>query len=360
MPARPPLSEFEPRRIVLIKPSALGDVIHALPVLSALRRRFPRAHIAWVVNRVYEPLLLGHPDLSSTLPFDRTSTSSGWLATAARFAGFARRLRAGRFDLAIDLQGLLRSGLMTLATGAARKVGLADAREGARWCYTDLISPGPGKQHAVDRYWSIAEALGAGGGRKNFRVPIQPASSAWAERRLRDFPRPHLVLGVSSRWPTKRWLPEHFGALAARAQKEFGGTVLFIGVREEAELSAAAAARLHGPVLDLTGKTTLPHLVALLAKADAMLANDTGPLHLAVALGRPVVAPYTCTEAARTGPYGMSHRAVETRVGCAGSCLKRCSRMECMSELTPERLWPVLREVLESCRRPSLGLVHSA
>jgi lipopolysaccharide heptosyltransferase II len=355
MPSRPPLHECTPRRIVLIKPSALGDIVHALPVLSALRRRFPQAHISWLVNRAYEPLLQGHPDLDATLAFDRGAARGGWLSAAATFTRFFRALRAGRFDLAIDLQGLLRSGVMTWATGAARRVGLTGAREGSRWCYTDTVALPGGGLHAVDRYWRMAEALGAAGP-KTFHVPLEPAAAAWAESVLRDWPRPWLVLGVGSRWLTKRWLPEHFATLAGRAQQEFGGTVVFVGGGDEAGLSALVRDRLSGPSLDLTGRTGLPQLAALLARADAMLANDTGPLHLAAALGRPVVAPYTCTKVTRTGPYGQSHRAVETRVWCAGSLRKQCSRMECMGELTPGRLWPVLREVLESWQSHSKDL----
>ncbi len=348
MPPTPPLYECDPQRIVLIKPSALGDIVHALPVLSALRRRFPRAHITWVVNRAYEPLLLGHPDLDATLPFDRSALRGGWMAAARTFTEFYRSLRARRFDLAIDLQGLLRSGLIAWASGARRRVALASAREGARWFCTDLVALPRADMHAVDRYWCLAEALGSGDADKVFHVPVAPAAAAWAAEVLRELPRPWMVLGPGSRWLTKRWPPEHFAALAGRARAEFGGSVVLIGGPDESGLSAAVRARLQGPSLDLTGRTALPQLAAILARADVMLANDTGPMHLAVALGRPVVAPYTCTRVAWTGPYGQDRRAVETRVRCAGSCRKRCSHMECMAELTPDRLWPVLHEVLQS------------
>src|SRR5262245_16858641 len=135
-----PLADYPARRIVLIKPSALGDVVHALPVLTALRRRFPAAHLAWVVNRTYEPLLRGHPDLDETIPFER-GRRGVWSALKYN-AGFLAGLRRRRFDLVVDLQGLFRSGLMTLATGAARRVGLASAREGASWFYTDRVPDG--------------------------------------------------------------------------------------------------------------------------------------------------------------------------------------------------------------------------
>src|SRR2546421_5605141 len=162
MPCPAPVHAINCRGVALIKPSPLGDIVHALPVLGALRTRFPTAHITWVVNRAYELLLRGHAALDATLPFDRAALRHG-PATALAVLRFARRLRAGRFDLVIDLQGLLRTGLMAAATGAARRVGLSSAREGATHFYTDII-PDDLSAHAVDRYWRVAEALGAGDG----------------------------------------------------------------------------------------------------------------------------------------------------------------------------------------------------
>jgi heptosyltransferase I len=348
MPSRPrtPLAEHPARRIALLKPSALGDIVHSLPVLTALRRRYPEAHIAWVVNRGYEPLLRGHPDLDETIPFDRGAARCGPVLGALSFARFLSRLRARRFDLVLDLQGLFRSALMTLATGAERRVGLSSAREGAAWFYTDVVPVADSNAlHAVERYWLLAEALGASGPVR-FRVPLPGAARDWAADLLRDCPRPWLVLGVGSRWPTKRWPPRHFAELARRAHARFGGTTLFIGGGDEADLSRQTAALLTGPVRDLTGATTLPQLAALLSLADAVVANDTGPLHLAAALGRPVVAPYTCTQVRLTGPYGAFAGAVETTVWCRGSLRKRCDRLECLAELTPDRLWPILQGIL--------------
>ena len=357
MPAarRTPLSEYPARRIALIKPSALGDIVHSLPVLTALRRRYPEAHITWVVNRGYEPLLIGHSDLNATLPFDRTASRAGWGRAVHNYGRFLRTFRRRRFDLVVDLQGLLRSGLMAAASGAPRRVGLSSAREGAAWFYTDVVPVADFNAiHAVDRYWLLAEALGAGGGPKTFRVHIPEAARQWAAEALRGLPRPLLAVGAGSRWMTKRWPPAHFAALARRAQERSGAGVVFVGGADERPLSQQAAAELAGPLCDLSGRTTLPQLAAVLAAADVMLANDTGPLHLAAALGRPVVAPYTCTRVLLNGPYGAEAGAVETGVWCRGSYLKRCPRLECMAELTPDRLWPILQETLRtwesSCR----------
>jgi lipopolysaccharide heptosyltransferase I len=352
-PHRTPLADYPAQRIALIKPSALGDIVHSLPVLTALRQRYPRARITWVVNRGFEGLLRGHPDLDATLAFDRQS--SGWLRSALLYTRLLARLRRQAFDLVIDLQGLFRSGMMTAATGAARRVGLTSAREGAARFYTDVVPVADFNAiHAVDRYWLVAEALGAGAGPKTFRVPVADSARAWAEDVLRKLPRPWLVMGVGSRWVTKRWLPEHFAALARRAQERFQGTAILIGTRDEEPWAAKATEGVPGSVCNLTGRTTLPNLAALLERADVVVANDTGPLHLAAALGRPVLAPYTCTRVLLNGPYGAHAHAVATRVWCHGSYIRRCARLECMAELTAERLWPVLEDLLttwESNRR---------
>jgi lipopolysaccharide heptosyltransferase I len=348
---RPPLDEYPAQRIALIKPSSLGDIVHSLPILTALRRRYPRAHLTWVINRHYQPLVEGHHHLDATLPFDRSAARSGRWSALKTWGRFVSDLRQQDFDLVIDLQGLFRSGLLAALSGAPRRVGLSTAREGAPWFYTDVVPVANfNAVHAVDRYWLIAEALGVGQVRKEFHMPIAAEARAFAAAILSVVPRPWLMIAPGSRWSTKRWLPEHFTALARRAQADFGATAVFVGSPEDTRLSRAIHSRLDGAAVDLTGQTTLPQLAAILAQADVMLANDTGPLHLAAALGRPIVAPYTCTKVLLTGPYGREDGAIETRVPCQGSYLKRCPRMVCMDELVPDRLWPRLHEVLVSCR----------
>jgi lipopolysaccharide heptosyltransferase II len=344
---RIPLRDYQAQRIALIKPSALGDIVHSLPILAALRHRYPLAHITWVVNRSYEPLLQGHRDLNATLPFDRGAARHGWKPALSTFGQFLQEFRRHRFDLVVDLQGLLRTGIMAAASGARRRVGLSSAREGALWFYTDVIeAPDRNGMHAVDRYWLVAEAFGVGSLSKSFWIPLSENEKVWAAEILQSYPRPWMMVSAGSRWVTKRWLPDHFAVLARQAQDRFGGSIVLVGGAEERPLARKVAAQLCGPVRDLTGETTLPQLAALLACADVTVANDTGPLHLAVALGRTVVAPYTCTRAAITGPYGFPGHAVETTIWCRGSYLKKCSRMECMMDLTPARVWPVLQEVL--------------
>ncbi len=342
------------QRIALIKPSALGDIVHALPVLSALRRRYPAAHITWIVNRGFEPLLAGHPHLDATLAFDRGAFRGNVSRAISYSWQFAHLLRKQRFDCVIDLQGLLRTGLMCAATGAPRKVGFANAREGARHFYTQRIEvPDAASIHAVDRYWRIAMHLDAGDAPKEFRLPVSRHETQIVQTLLHDLPRPWLSVAVGAKWVTKRWPPESFGSLLASAQRSYGGSVIFVGTTEDRDDSLRTASNLNGPWRDLTGATSLPRLTALLAASDAMIANDTGPLHLAAALGVPCVAPYTCTKTALHGPYGQ-RGGVETTVPCGGSYLKKCPHGSvCFAELTPARLWPTLEGVLLSWARRS-------
>src|SRR5262249_45704020 len=163
-------------------------------------------------------------DLDATLPFDRGAMKRGVVASAATAVRFAKALRAGEFDLVLDLQGLLRSGLMTAATRAPRRGGLSTAREGAAHFYTDVVPP-PGLRdaHAVDRCWRMAEALGVGDHPKQWHVPVEAAAAKWADAELAPLPRPWLVFGVGARWLTKRWPPQHFATLARAAQDRHGG-----------------------------------------------------------------------------------------------------------------------------------------
>src|SRR5439155_4822545 len=158
-------------------------------------------------------------------------------------------------------------------------------REGASFFYTDVI-PDDWNAHAVDRYWRVAAALGAPDGPKRFEVPLDPAALAWAERHLVRLPRPWLMFALGARWLTKRWPPEHFAALGREAVRRAGGSAVFEGSREEASLAHRCASLLPAPTFDLSGQTTLPQLAAILSRADVVLANDSGPLHLPAALGR--------------------------------------------------------------------------
>jgi ADP-heptose:LPS heptosyltransferase len=260
-------------------------------------------------------------------------------------------LRRRNFDLAIDLQGLLRSGLMSAFTGAPVRVGLGDAREGATRFYTHRIEMPEAETHAVDRLMRVVQSFGIESCPR-FLPRFSDDDRDWAAEMLASTPMPRLVLNLGARWLTKRWPPSRFAEVAVLAARERGAGLVAVGAPEDAPLVEELRSGLDGiPLLDLSGRTSLPQLAAVLARADCVLSNDTGPLHLAAATGARVVGIYTCTSARKTGPYGANAMAVSSRVWCAASCVKTCDRMDCMKELTADRVWDAVRAQMDRPRR---------
>jgi heptosyltransferase-1 len=334
---------LEPHKICIIKPSSLGDVVHTIPILPILRELFPLSQITWVVNCAFRSLIEAHPDLDRVILYERVGSGirpHGVMATSRLCA----ELWSEGYDLTVDLQGLFRSGLMTAATRAKVRVGLADAREGAGWAYTHCVSASRRKLHAVDRVMRVAAALGAPDAKPSFLVPIGARELRWARETLSALPSPRLILNLGARWLTKRWPPRHFAEVARRAATEFGAGLIVVGSDEDRPLAQALGQHLGSvALLNLSGQTTLLELAALAAEADLFLSNDTGPLHLAAAAGARVVGIYTCTSPDLTGPYGPRATAVQSCVWCAPSFRRRCHRLDCMSELTPDRVWSSVR-----------------
>ncbi|MFO0951395.1 MAG: glycosyltransferase family 9 protein [Isosphaeraceae bacterium] len=351
-PPIPELASLSPGRVCIIKPSALGDVVNAFPALASLRTLWPQAEIVWVVNTALRGLVDGHPHIDRVLDYDRKKAGSG-LNGFRNFGRFLKSLRRERFDLTIDLQGLLRSGLMTAATGAPVRVGLRDAREGATWFYTHRVVP-PGTREsaaAVDRLLSVARAFGGDVSDPSFAVAASSMDRAWARSVLEGLPRPRVALNLGARWETKRWPPRHFAELARRAVETYGAGLVAVGAPEDRPAVEELAERLAPiPLLDLCGRTTLPQLAALAEVCDLVISNDTGPLHLAVAAGARVVGVYTCTSALANGPYGPLALAAESQVWCKASYRVTCPRLECMSELGPETVWPLVEAQLDRAR----------
>jgi len=343
----PSLPDTPPQRLALIKPSALGDIVHTLPVLTALRLLYPQAHITWIVHAAYAPLLEGHPHLDAVLPFDRTIFRSRSLPKMLRYlAAWFTQLRQQRFDWVIDLQGLFRSGLISWASRAPIRIGLHSAREGSILAYTHrLFIPQEQRLHAVDRYWQLMVTLGGADLPLRFVLPIDPQQRQAALRLWSDLPRPWVALAPGARWQTKRWPPHAFAQLLQRLHHHTGAGCLILGSTDDTPLAQQITTALpSAPIRCLTGHTSLPLLVALLAECDLFLGNDSGPLHLAAALGKPCLAPFTCTRPERHGPYTFPHGAVPVALPCAGSYRKYCSHMTCHHTLTVDQLWTRLLE----------------
>lgn len=328
-------------KVLIIKPSSLGDVVHALPFLHAFKAAHPQAHIHWVIARGLEGLLEGHPLIDRLWIIDK----DGWKKasrlgkTAKELAALRRGLKKERFDLVVDLQGLLRSALIARATGCPLRVGFQEAREASTLFYTRLVTGGTGI-HAVDRYLKIADALGC---------PQVPVTFPFA--RHGPFlpecmeglaPGSYAVLVPGARWVTKRWEPENFGQLAAR----FPFPSVIVGSPSDRPLAVRALARAANKARDLTGRTTLQELTAVIRHSRFMVTNDTGPMHIGAALNVPIFALFGPTDPALTGPYGKGHRIItsDKAKGCIACLQKKCDTMACLRDLSFHSVYEIISQ----------------
>jgi heptosyltransferase-1 len=284
-------------RFLLVRLGSLGDVIHALPAASALRDAFPEARIDWLIEPKWRRLLEGNPDLTEIIPLEKKS-AAGLITTV-------RKLRSARYNCTIDFQGLYKSALPAFASRAPRRIGFPStyAREGfASVFYTDKINPrGP---HKVDHNLTLARAAGARPSPPRFPLTLRPedekqVTQDLARHNLTDF----FVLNPGGGWRSKCWPPERYGELHHRlaAQHGWRGIITF-GPGEESLAQELVSAAGNPPPIALP--LGLGPLLALLRRAKFVVSADTGPLHLASALGTPVVGLYGPTDPARNGPYG--------------------------------------------------------
>ena len=310
--------------IALVKLSSIGDVVHALPVAAALHGALPQARLSWIVERREAAVLRDHPALSEIIPVDtrgwrRARTPLAVAGTSGALVALRRHLRASRFDVAIDLQGLIKSGAITAATGAPLRIGFARAhcREGLNVMFTNQrIAPPPSARHIVERYLALVEPLGARARSVEFALPTDGA----AEARIDEFlmgaglkPRDRLVvLNPGAGRADKRWPTERFRALARRLSGEAGASVLVMwGPNELADARAIVGTDPRGDAA-VAPPTNLDELLAVLRRASVVVAADTGPLHMAAALGTRCVGLYGPTAAERNGPYGRGHRSLQS------------------------------------------------
>jgi heptosyltransferase I len=308
-------------RIALIKLSSLGDVVHALPVAATLRARVPDAHLTWIVERREAAVLRDHPALDALVAVDtrrwrRARGLRDLTDAVAAVAAMRRRLRAAAFDVALDLQGLLKSGVLAAATRAPLRIGFAArrCREPLNALFTNRrVEPPAAARHIVDQHLALLTPLHVTDPVREFRLPVDAAAEARADEFLAAAgfkpDRRLVVVNPGAGRPDKRWPVERFRQLAERVGEDTGAFVLVVwGPGEE-----AAGRRIvpDGGRAVLGPPTNLDELVAFLRRASVLVAGDTGPLHLAAALGTPCVGLYGPTSAVRNGPYGPGHRCLQ-------------------------------------------------
>jgi lipopolysaccharide heptosyltransferase II len=338
-------------KILILKPSSLGDIVQGLPVLRAIKRHLPRSEVYWWIDRNLAPLLAGDPDLAGLIPFERRrwATPANWIA----LWGAARWMRRQRFDLVIDLQCLMRSGIFAWLANGKLTIGLDEPREGARGFY-DLIAPRPSfHTHAVDWYLGVLPLAGVPMTRDFEWLPPRPGLAASLRRKWPVQPGPWLIVQPGARWPNKRWPIEYFAELvrqAAARRKDWRFAIL--GSADERPLGEAIARVVPARCLDLTGRLSLPEMVEWIRLGAAMVANDTGPMHVAAALGKPVVGLFGPTEPRRHGPYGQLGHVLQANLPCVPCLKSRCTYakpLECLRLLSPAAALEALERRLDFC-----------
>ena len=333
------------KRILIIKPSSLGDIIHALPTLAALRDAFPESWIAWLVKREWAEILEGHPDLNEVLSVD--FRPRGW-------ASLVRVIRGRTFDLTVDLQGLFRTGFLSRLSGARERVGFADGREGSPFFYTQKVKlPIPIAKpwrlldmHAVDRNLQIAKHLGAEIGKPRFPFPSfekeQDEVEGWLHHAGVNPTDRLIALAPLARLEIKNWPFEKFlqvaGALCARECTR----IVLIGTESQRWMGAPFQRRVGQRLVNLVGKTRVRQLPALLKRVHLLIANDSAPLHLASVSGTPVIALLGPTNHLATGPYGDGlHCIVRTSLPCSPCGRQACHNqeyLECLNALSVDQV----------------------
>ena len=329
-------------RICIVMLTAVGDAVHVLPVVTAIKRQHPRAHITWVLQPGPATLVRGHPDVDEILLFERRK---GWRA----FRDLRRILKARRFDLVLAMQSYLKAGVITWFTRAPVKLGFdrARARDGS-WLFTNAALEPRGERHFQDQYLEFAEAIGVEVEPLTWNLGPWPAERAWRDEYAARFDRPTAALVIATSKPQKDWSPERWAEVCDALHEEFRVTPVLVGGRSQRELDAEAVitARVrHQPVSTLGA--SLRELVAIMDVSALVISPDTGPLHMAVALGRPTISLMGYTNPRRVGPYRRYHDLMVDAYGDDGEDypITRENRPGRMERITAEivieriRLW---------------------
>jgi heptosyltransferase-1 len=364
-----PSSDLRSRRferILLIKPSAVGDVIHTIPVLVKLRARYPAARIDWLITPENADLVRHHPALSNVVAFPRRGFGKRWSATVGAVRLLAE-IRKPRYDLVVDMHGQLRSAIFGLVSGAGVRIGFprplarsrqdafrhgwVGAKEGSWITYTHHLPIHSLEAHAVDRYLWLGELLGFDDRPPDFRVYLPADTDARLDRLLEEHRRagrPLAVLVPGTIWATKHWHVAGFAGVG-RHLIAAGFAVVLAGTAKDHDRCRAIVGLCPG-ARDLSGQTTVGDLIALVRRAAICVTNDSGSMHLAVALERPVVSVFGPTDPVRIGPYGRPNAVVRVDLPCSPCYLRHlwtCRHDHaCMKQVTAEmvleRVWQVL------------------
>ncbi len=349
-----PLADFvaAPRRVLIILLGAIGDVVRALPLLGRIRRAWPAAHLAWAVEPKSQAVLEGHPWVDELIVYNRRRAPVSFLP-------FLFRVRAGHFDLTLDLQRHLKSGVVAIASGARTRLGFdrSNGKEFNHLFSTRQIAPQPPMRLKLMQYQGFADALGLAPAPIEFGLVSSDAERARAAAMLQGAPRPLLAVILGSSWPSRIYFPDSIAAAIRDTAMARDGCPAFFPVligsgREEVALADQVIAHLAGaPVLNLAGRTGLRDLVAIFAECAAACGPDSGPMHIAAAVGCPVVSLWGATAPERSAPWGFADLALSGAIPCHPCYLRECPiGRECMRRIAPAEVAAAIRRALAAPR----------
>lgn len=344
-----------PANILIVKLSAIGDVVHTLPFLEVLKGRFPVSHIDWLVEEDASQIVEGHPALEKVIVSRRKSwqkrllKGGRFISVFEEIFGFLKELRSRNYDLVIDLQGLLKSGILVGLSKGKRKIGMAGSREGSGIFLNEPPVPVSYEQHAIDRYLQVAGYLGCDLSSWDGNIPVSESAGKFVDKFLKDrgLNQTNLVaVNPVAKWKTKLWKPERFAELSDRICQDLGCEVIFTGSLEDRETIRGIIERMKKKPLILAGEIGLKELACLYGRSRVLVTTDTGPMHIAAAAGCKVVAIFGPTDPVRTGPCGMGHRVVKADTACSPCFKKSCEHIICMEDIEVERVYQSVREIL--------------
>lgn len=343
----------QPRAILLVKLSSIGDVVHCLPVLAAVRRRYPDAHLAWAVGPAAEDLVAGNPHLDETLVLGGDEDQPPHLRALPPLSA-PRRLREELhrrgFDLALDLQGLFKTALIAYLSGAPRRIGFRNLQEGAFLLNNQRIVPDRRDCHAVEGYLGFAHALGAPTEPLDFSIAIAERDREIVDSLLAGHDQ-LVALVPGARWPSKRWPAERFAAVADYLASRHRLTPVILGSAGDRPLADRIQAASRAPVISLCGQTSLKQLAEVLRRCRLTVANDTGPMHISAAMGTPTLAIFGPTDPRRLAPFGKGHAVACMPTPCAPCRRRECRHLRCLEAVSVEQVLATAELLLSSSFR---------
>lgn len=309
----------EPKKILMVLHGSIGDVTRALPLANLIRRGFPKATLTWSVEPPSLPLLEHHPAVDEVILFDRPHWRN-------QLVPFLRRIRAGRFDLVLDLQRHLKSGMVSWWSGAPNRVGFhrLDGKE-FNWVFNNHHIPALGEGISkFNHYLKFAEYLGLAPEPVEWRLGLTREEQACVDRHLEKLGGGFATFFVGSRWESKGWFASQISSCADLIKKRYGLSVILLGSEADAALAKEVEVSCVQSVRNLVGRTSLKEAVGIIAKARVAVGPDTGLMHIAAAVGTPVISLWGATSPSRTGPYGFGELAIRGKADCSPCYRKRC------------------------------------